>query len=204
MQFVDRFDSLTYDQCDPDPWLALYLDRSIQLDDEAKAAMLLSMRSKSRQFLLPIVRPLARLAMATVQLVKIVIPNKFTSSQFLHHLIYWGLKYFVSPEANFLILRHFHIGSEVLAFVASNLPGIKTELHRLRPSCLEDLRDNFFLKHDLNLFNFVIQLNNQLRARGRDIEPPSQIDFDCITEGQFPIGELPHYLTNVIDVQTAI
>ena len=123
MRFSERLDFLKYDPRDPDPWLALYLDRSIQLDDEAKAAMLRSMRSKSRQFLLPVVRPLARLAMIIIQLVKIVIPNRFTSSKLLHRLIYLGLKYFVSPEANFLIVRHFHIGSEILAFIASNVPG---------------------------------------------------------------------------------
>ncbi|MGH9766884.1 MAG: DUF6999 family protein [Blastocatellia bacterium] len=204
MQFAAQLNSQTYDQRDPDPWLALYLDRSIQLDDEAKVAMLLSMRSKSRQFLLPVVRPLARLAMIVIQLIKIVIPNRFTSSKLLHRLIYWGLKYFVSPEANFLIVRHFHIGSEILAFVANNVPGVKTELHRLRPGKLEDLLDDFFLKHDLNLFNFVIQLNSQLRERGGEIESPLQINFDSITDGPFPIGEFPRRWANVIDVQTAI
>jgi len=204
MQFTSQFDSLTSDQRDPDPWLALYLDRSIRLDDESKAALLLSMRSKSRQFLLPIVRPLARLSMVVIQLVKIVLPNRFTSSRLLHWLIYWGLKYFASPETNFLILRHFHIGSEVLAFVASNVPGISTDLYRLRPTCLEDLRDNLFLKHDINLFNFVIQLNSQLRAHQAEIEPPAEIDFSAITDGPFPIGKIPCRLTNVIDVQTAI
>ena len=204
MRFSKRLDFLKYDQRDPDPWLALYLDRSIRLDDEAKAAMLLSMRSRSRQFLLPVVRPLARLAMIIIQLIKIVIPNRFTSSKLLHRLIYWGLKYFVSPEANFLIVRHFHIGSEILAFIASNVPGVKTELHQLRPRGLEDLLDDFFLKHDLNLFNFVIQLNSQLRERGGEIEPPARINFECVTDGPFPIDEFPRRWTNVIDAQTAI
>ena len=204
MRFSNQINPLNYDQRDPDPWLALYLDRSIRLDDEAKAAMLLSMRSKSRQFLLPMARPLARLAMIVIQLIKIVIPKRFTSSKVLHRLIYWGLKYFVSPEANFLIVRHFHIGSEILAFVASNVPGVKTELHHLRPRHLEDLLDDFFLKHDLNLFNFVIQLNSQLRERGAEIEPPAQINFESITDGPFPVREFPRRWTNVIDAQTAI
>jgi uncharacterized protein DUF6999 len=204
MRFSERLNFLKYDPRDPDPWMALYLDRSVQLDDEAKAAMLLSMRSKSRQFLLPVARPLARLAMVVIQLIKIVIPNRFTSSRLLHRLIYWGLKYFVSPEANFLIVRHFHIGSEILAFIASNVPGVSAELHRLRPRNLEDLIDDFFLKHDLNLFNFVIQLNGQLRERGCDVEPPAQITFDSVTDGPFPISEFPNRWTNVIDAQTAI
>jgi hypothetical protein len=204
MQFADSLNSMTHDKRDPSPWLAMYLDRSIRLDDEAKSALLFSMRSKSRQFILPVVRPLARLAMIAIQLVKIVTPNRFTSSRVLHWLIYQGLRHFVSPEANFLILRHFHIGSEILAFVASNVPGVQMQLNPLKPVRLADVLHDLFLKHDINLFNFVIELNNQLRAQGRDIEAPPQINFDCITDGSFVMEEFPRGRTNVIDAQTAI
>jgi hypothetical protein len=204
MQFTATFDPLTHDRRDPNPWLALYLDRSIQLDDEAKTALLISMGSRSRQFLLPVMRPLARLSMIVIQLVKIFVPKKFTSSRVLHRLIYWGLKYFVSPEANFLILRHFHIGSEILAFIASNVPAAELQLNPLKPEKLADVLDDLFLKHDLNLFNFVIELNRQLREKGCEIEPPPQVNFDCVTDGPFRLADFPRRWTNVIDVQTAI
>ncbi|MGH9842698.1 MAG: DUF6999 family protein [Blastocatellia bacterium] len=204
MQFADSFRLMTHDPRDPDPWLALYLDRSIQLDDEAKSALLISMRSWSRQFLLPLLRPLARLMMIVFQIIKVFVPNRFTSSRVLHRLIYRGLKYFVSPDANFLIVRHFHIGSEILGFVASNTPGIEVPLRPLKPQRLEDLLDDLFLKHDLNLFNFVINLNNELRKQGREIAPPARLNFNCITDGPFPLEEFPRRWTNVIDVQTAI
>jgi hypothetical protein len=204
MQLTPTFETLTHDTRDPNPWLALYLDRSIQLDDEAKCALLTSMASRSRQFLLPIMRPLARLGMIVIQLIKIFIPKGFTSSRVLHRLIYWGLKYFVSPEANFLIVRHFHIGSEILAFIASNVPTAKMQLNPLKPATLEDLLDDTFLKHDLNLFNFVIALNKQLREQGRDIEPQQPVNFAAITDGPFPLAAFPRRWTNVIDVQTAI
>ncbi len=204
MEFARRFDSIPYDQRDPDPWLALYLDRSIPIDDDAKAALLLCNRSRSRQFLLPLVRPLARLTIILIQLVKVVIPNRLTSSKILHRLIYWGLKYWVSPEANFLILRHFHIGSEVLAFVAANTPEIQVELNPLKPGSLEGVKDDLFLKHDLNLFNFVIRLNTKLREAGLDVHTPERFNFDAISDGPFPIEDLPHRWSNFIDVQTAI
>ncbi|MGH9532720.1 MAG: DUF6999 family protein [Terriglobales bacterium] len=204
MEFAHRFASIPYDQRDPDPWLALYLDRSIPIDDDAKAALLLCNRSRSRQFLLPLVRPLARLTIILIQLLKVIIPNRFTSSKILHRLIYWGLKYWVSPEANFLILRHFHIGSEVLAFVAANTPEIQVELNPLKPPSLETVKDDLFLKHDLNLFNFVIRLNTKLREVGLDVHTPQRLNFDAITDGPFPLEELPRRWSNFIDVQTAI
>ncbi|MCI0355114.1 MAG: hypothetical protein L0099_08755 [Acidobacteria bacterium] len=204
MEFARRFDSIPYDQRDPDPWLALYLDRSVPIDDDAKAALLLCNRSRSRQFLLPLVRPLARLTIILIQLLKMIIPNRFTSSKVLHRLIYWGLKYFVSPEANFLILRHFHIGSEVLGFVAANTPEVQIELNPLRPANLEGVKDDLFLKHDLNLFNFVIRLNSKLRDAGLEVHTPTHLNFDAITDGPFPIEGLPNRWTNCLDVQTAI
>ncbi|MGH9556645.1 MAG: DUF6999 family protein [Terriglobales bacterium] len=204
MEFASKFDAIPYDQRDPDPWLALYLDRSVPIDDEAKAALLLCNRSRSRQFLLPLVRPLARLTIILIQLLKVIIPNRFTSSRILHRLIYWGLKYFVSPEANFLILRHFHIGSEVLGFVAANTPEIQVELSPLRPQSLEGVKDDLFLKHDLNLFNFVIRLNSRLREAGLEVHTPERLNFDAITDGPFPIEDFPNRWPNFIDVQTAI
>jgi hypothetical protein len=204
MSFADKFKQIEHDSKDPDPWLAMYLDQSILMDDEAKAALLLCMRSKSRQFILPIARPMARLTMIILQLVKTVIPNQFTSSKALHSLICWGLKNWVSPEANFLILRHFHIGSEILAFIEGNTEAVEIPLNPLKPKTLEALKDDVFLKHDLNLFNFVIEFSKDLRAAGIDVRPPAQLNFDCITDGQFEFEEFPKKWRNFVDVQTAI
>jgi hypothetical protein len=204
MPYADHFRIENHDTRDPDPWLALFMDNSILMDDEAKAALLLCMRSKSRQFLLPIARPLARFTMVVLQLVKTVIPNKFTSSRVLHLLIHWGLKNWVSPPANFLILRHFHIGSEILAFIESNTEAVEIALHPLKPQTLADLKDDVFLKHDLNLFNFVIEFNKNLREAGIDVRPPARLNFDCITDEQFEFEEFPNRWRNFIDVQTAI
>jgi len=204
MAFTGRFDSMPHDTRDPNPWLALYLDRSIQIDDEAKAALLMCMGSRSRQFLLPIVRPLARLAMVLIQLLKTIVPNRFTSSRLLHLSIYWALKHWVSPAANHLILRHFHIGSEVLSFIASNVPGLDVPLRPLKPRRLEDVTDDLFLRHDLNLFNFTIELNRQLREKGLEIRPPARYNFDCISDGPFAFEPFPDRWTNFVDVQTAI
>jgi hypothetical protein len=204
MSYAQQFNIETFDRRDPDPWLALYMDNSILMDDEAKAALLLCMRSKSRQFLLPIARPFARLTMIILQLVKTLIPNRFTSSKVLHHLIHWGLKNWVSPEANFLILRHFHIGSEILAFIESNTASVDIHLHPLKPRNLADLIDDVFLQHDLNLFNFVIEFNKGLRQAGVDVQPPARLNFDCITDAPFEFEAFPRAWRNRIDIQTAI
>jgi hypothetical protein len=200
------FNKTSFNPADPDPWLALYLDMSLPLSDEVKAAVLSNSASRSRQFLLPLIRPCAKLALVTFQVLKIVVPNRFTSSKILHRLIYWGLRTFVRPEANYLILRHFHIGSELLQFVASNTPEITIPLNPLRPQNLEGLIDDLFLKHDLNIYNFLIRFNGEMKAKGLELQKQEELDFSCITDGPFPIDEagLPHGRLNVLDLESAI
>ncbi|WP_132999851.1 DUF6999 family protein [Luteimonas arsenica] len=192
-----------HDPRDPNPWLALYLDASGPLADEVKRAWLSDASTRSRQFLLPVVRPLARLSIVLIQLLKIVTPRSWTSSRILHRMIAWGMKTFVSPEANWLILRHFHLGSQVLAFIARNaVPGQELPLHPLSPPDIDALKDDVFLQHDLNLFNFVINLNKALG--GRAIEAPAKLDFSMIRQPDLRIEDMPRRWTNVIDLQTAI
>lgn len=192
-----------HDPRDPNPWLALYLDASGPLADEVKRAWLSDAASRSRQFVLPVVRPLARLAIVLIQLLKILIPNDLTSSRILHRLIVWGMKTFVRPEANWLILRHFHLGSQVLAFIGANaLPGQTLPSHPLKPADIDALRDDVFLQHDLNLFNFVINLNRALG--GKPIEPPERPDFSMIAQPPLRLEDMPDRWTNFIDLQTAI
>jgi len=206
MVVTDLYEQAPFNPEDPNPWLALYLDMSLPLSDEVKASLLKNSGSKSRQFLLPLIRPLAKLSLMLFQILKIVIPNKFTSSKVLHKLIYWGLRTFVRADANYLVLRHFHVASEILNFVASNVPGVRIPLNPLRPSGLADLQDDLFLKHDLNIYNFLIRFNKEMKAQGLTLSKQDNPDFSCITDGPFPIDQssLPDTWLNLLDVESAI
>ena len=202
--FPSDFDPASLQLSDPDPWLTLYLDQSIPIDDSARTALLRSMRRPSRARLLPFVRPVARTFIVLNTVLRILIPNRWHSSARLHRLIHWGLKHFVTPEANYLILRHFHIGSEILAFIADNVPGFKAETVPLHPNTLEDLIDDVFLQHDLNIFIFIAQMSAHLRRQGRDLAPRGKLNFRAITDADFPIETLPEGRWNLVDLQTAI
>jgi hypothetical protein len=206
MHVTELYEKAPFNPEDPNPWLALYLDMSLPLSDEVKAALLSNSGSRSRQFLLPLIRPCAKLSMIVFQVLKIFIPNKFTSSRYLHRLIYWGLRTFVRPDANYLILRHFHIGSEILQFVATNVPGVEIPLNPLRPRNLADLVEDVFLKHDLNIYNFLIRINREMKARGIQLTKQEKLNFGCITDGPFQIDEerLPRRWLNLLDLESAI
>lgn len=188
---------------DPDPYLALFLDRSVPMDLQARAALVLDLRSFSRRLVHRVVKPLSRAFIAWNGLLKLFWPNAWTSSRWLHKLIHWGLRWFVAPTANFLILRHFHMGSEILAFIAANAP-VRLETSPLRPTRLVDVEDDLFVKHDLNLYNFIIRLNEALTSQGKRLVPPARLDFSMITDGPLPLEPFPTRWTNFLDVSSAI
>jgi len=192
-----------YDPADPNPWLALYLDRSTPLPDDVKEAWLADSSCGSRQYLLPFLRPLARAFIILIQVIKTILPRKWSHSKLLHRMLAWGLEHFVSPEANWLILRHFHLGGQILAFIARNAP-VQISTDPLEPKCIADLKDELFVRHDLNLFNFVIRLNKALREAGVEMHAPQTIDFSMIHAPELRLEDMPRRKRNVLDLQSAI
>ena len=193
-----------YDPRDPDPWLALSLDKTLPIAPVAKQALLRDTASTSRQFLMPLVRPFARLTIILAQLIHIVTPRWPHAPRLLHRVIALGMRRFLSPDANLLILRHFHLGSQILRFIADNAaPGFRPQLDPMRPRRPDDVRDLLFLKHDLNIYNFLIQLNAELDRRGTVVDRKPSIDYSAIEE-EIELDPLPNGRFNVIDVATAI
>jgi hypothetical protein len=188
---------------DPSPWLASYLDQSTPLPDEVKQAWLEDSSSSSRQYLLPFLRPLARLCIILIQVVKTFLPRRWAQSALLHRILVWGLKRFVSPQANWLILRHFHLGSQILAFIAANSPA-PVSTSPLAPDTIDDLRDHVFVKHDINLYNFVIRLNQTLLDAGLRLGPVQDPDFSMLHEPTVRLQDMPRTRSNVLDLQSAI
>ena len=203
MSAAADFDAAGFDPKNPDPWLALWLDRSLPLAEEAKAALLRGHRSWSRRWLFPMARPFVFAFFLVVKLLRGVFPHWPNLNRLLHRTIHFGLRTFATPDANTLILRHFHIGTEILGFIAANA-GVTTKTVPLRPRTLKDLEDNVFLQHDLNVFNFIIQLNLALRNEGRDLTPVAEPDFSMISDAPFELAPLPKGPLNIVDVQTAI
>lgn len=198
------FLSQPYDASDPSPWLALYLDQSVPMADVAKRAWLADLGSRSRQFFLPVVRPLARAAIVLVQLFRLCLPRAFSSARMLHILLEWHMKVFLSRNANFLILRHFHLGSEILRFIGDNVQGVDVPTKPLKPLSLDEVRNLIFTQHDVNLFNFVITLNQQLKERGLELAPREQLDFSALSDDLPPFEDLPDRFSNFVDLESAI
>jgi hypothetical protein len=197
-------DISTHDERDPNPWLALFLDDSIPINETAKLALMRDNSSRSVRYLLPIIQLWSKVTMFFIHLFKFFFPKIINSSKILHRILAWGLKRFVSPDANLLIFRHFHIGTEILQFIAGNIPKIDIIGNPLKPQNFNDVKEDLFLNHDLNLYNFVIQLNSQLKKNNVTIRPPKKINFDMVSEDQFNHIAFPKKWTNFLDLRSAI
>lgn len=198
------FDVSQHDSRDPNPWLALYLDSSIPINNKTKQALMSDNDSKSARYILPLVIFWSRITMFLIHVFKFFFPRLFNSPRVLHAILAWGLKTFVSKNANLLIFRHFHVGSEILAFIAGNVKGVEVPMNPLKPRNFEDVKDNLFLNHDLNLYNFVINLNKRLKEKEITISAPEKLNTDMITEDQFDHIDFPDRWTNVLDLRSAI
>ena len=203
MKQAPDFITQAHDPRDPNPWLAMYLDHSTPIDDAVKRAWLADSSSRSRQFVLPFVRPLARTMIVLIQVIKVFLPRKLAFSRAMHRLLAWGMENFISPEANWLILRHFHLGSQVLGFIASNAP-VEVPVNPLQPAAIADVREDMFLVHDLNLYNFIIRLNQNLQAAGRELEYVAQPDLSMIHQPGLRLEDMPQRRRNFMDLQSSI
>lgn len=160
--------------------------------------------SWSARYILPFIWVWSKVTMFFIHIFKYFFPKVLNSSKNLHRILAWGMNRFVSPDANLLIFRHFHVGSEILQFVAANIEGIELQTSPLKPKDFEDVKDDLFLQHDLNLYNFIIYLNKELRAKKVTIKKVEEPNLDMITEDQFDHIQFPNRWTNILDMRSAI
>ena len=193
-----------HDERDPNPWLAMYLDLSIPINDTTKLCLMRDNDSKSTKYLLPVIKVFSKILMFFIHIFKFFFPKLINSSKILHLILSWGLRKFVSKDANLLIFRHFHVGSEIMEFIAKNIENIEINTSPLKPYNFEDIKDDLFLKHDLNLYNFVIKLNKQLKEKNISIIGKKSPNLDMISEDQFNHIEFPDKWTNILDLRSAI
>ncbi|MBD2110243.1 MULTISPECIES: DUF6999 family protein [Cyanophyceae] len=141
---------------DPNYWDAIYADWAIPLDPTAKAYMVKDLQSWSRSYLLLPIKLFANLVMALIMTLKRLLPFQFRNYWLMHQLAVWFLNTFTTPEACYLIVRHFAIGSNIVNFLIDNGPDPTLPHATLYPRRVEDLAANAFLEHDINLYNFVL------------------------------------------------
>jgi len=81
---------------------------------------------------------------------------------------------------------------------------VQVPINPLRPTAIGDVREEMFLVHDLNLFNFVIRLNQALRDEGLKLGKVEHPDLSMIAQPPLRLEDMPARRRNVLDLQSSI
>ena len=74
----------------------------------------------------------------------------------------------------------------------------------VKPKDFNDVKDDLFFNHDLNLYNFIIRLNTKLKEKEVTIKAVKNLNVDMISLDQFDHIEFPDRWTNILDLRSAI
>jgi len=155
---------------------ALAGDPSFHFDRRALRLLEIDQARWSHRFVRPPARVFSRVAVALITFVKRILPFQFSSHRLLDRLGIWFMSRFVSEEGGELLLRHFVIETNVLAFIARN-SGLDEPT--LRPGSLDELDDNAVIVHDLNLYEVLAGLGGHPLPRPDKRDHP--LDFTMLT-----------------------
>lgn len=181
----------------PGIWEALHGDPTFHFDRRALRLLETDQGRWSHRFLRPPIRVASRIAVASITLLKRILPFQFSSHRLLDRLGIWFMSRCVSEEGGELLLRHFVIETNVLAFIARN-SGTSEPV--LRPGTLDDLDNGAVIVHDLNLYQVLAGLEGRRLPRPEERTAP--LDYSMLEVG--PITPSPRRRLLRLDLETGL
>lgn len=178
---------------------AIANDDALPLEKEAVDLWLRDLNNGFRWILRPIMQLFFAVLLHIVWFIKRLPLPQFSAHKFLQKTICWFCRYFVSPEANLLILRHFATESNILNFLAENT-GHENRVN-LYPKQINDMLRDTFVNHDQELFDCFINLGSSKNT----VESASNGQYQWQSWQTIDMNEfhLERKATQVIDFETA-
>jgi len=184
----------------PSPYIqAIAQDNSLPIDKQASKLWMGDLNNGFRWILRPILQFVFAILLHVVWFLKRLPLPQFSAHDFLQKTICWFCRYFVSPEANLLILRHFATESNILNFLAEN----SGSEHRvmLYPKKINDMLKDTFVHHDQELFETFIKLGEWDLSRLSEHDTPLKWEsWQAIEMEEFT---LTPKVTQVVDFETS-
>ena len=136
----------------------LRTDDSLPIAQEARDLWLKDMHNPLRMFVLPVCRAICSLQLHTTYFIKRLLPFQFRAHNFLQGMICWFMKWWITPEANVLILRHYTTESNIINFLIANSEGVDVKPLELYPKTISDMMRASLVDHDQELFRSMREL----------------------------------------------
>lgn len=189
-----------YNRENPSLFDVLAIDDSLPINKEVARCWLINMEHPFRQAIMHVCRFCATIVLCLTYFFKRLVPLQFSAHRPLQATICWFMKWFVTPEANFLILRHFWTESNIINFVIANSRNQHVESAKLYPAKIDDLMQQTFIDHDIVLFNALHDLGST------ELEnwpvPHDKLDFSLMRDVTLPVNS-ERRSTQFLDFETA-
>lgn len=137
---------------------AVAVDDALPIDPEAVELWLGDLERRSRWILRPLLQLIFAIMLHTTWALKRLPLPQFSAHGLLQKMICFFCTYFVSPEANQLIIRHFTTESNILNFMQENMQPNDVPPLTLYPSKISDMLEHTFVDHDQELFRMLRDL----------------------------------------------
>jgi hypothetical protein len=184
----------------PSLWEVMAADPAIPVDRATLGQVIRDQRRPSRALLYPWARAGSRAAVTVIVAAKRICPVRFSAHITMDRMCLWFLRRFVSPDAVSLLIRHFIVETNLLAFCVRNAGVPAAPEPGLRPATLADLGNRAVIEHDLNVYRVLLALGRAAPLGRRD---HARLDFGMLAIP--PIDPEPHRRRLVnLDIQTAL
>lgn len=165
------------DREDPSVFEAMLADPANGIERRALEAAVRDLQRWTRRYLKPAARALSLTLVPVITAVKRLTPVPLRWHGAIDVLCLWFVRRFVSNEAAYSLIRHFLIETKLMNFVLQNAQDPALPRIGLEPVRLADMGDRTVIHHDLNIYNFVIDLGRSERACVLRARPHRELDF---------------------------
>ncbi|MCL1079376.1 hypothetical protein L2734_14610 [Parashewanella spongiae] len=177
---------------------AISQDDSLPIEHVAVQLWLKDLDNGLRWTLRPILQFFFAFVLHIVWFIKRLPLPQFSAHSLLQKTICWFCTYFVSKEANLLILRHFATESNILNFLAEN-SGHDHKVN-LYPKKISDMLTQTFVNHDQELFDCFIKLGAVKRSDSETTKKHRWAAWQPINMDEFTIEQK---VTQILDFETS-
>jgi hypothetical protein len=171
---------VTRDRANPDPFEAMLKDPGLGLDKDALAYAVRDMRRWTRRYVKPLVRVLSLTTVFFIVVLKRLLPFQFRAHGLIDVLCIWFMRRFVSTDAAYSLIRHFIIETNLINFVARNCGADDVLDTDLKPDALAKMGDRTVMRHDINIYNLVLDLGESESADVLSRRPLEALDFSML------------------------
>lgn len=180
---------------------AVAVDDALPIDPQAVELWLNDLDRRSRWFVRPVLQFFFSMLLYVTWAFKRLPLPQFKAHTLLQKMICFFCRWFVSPEANELIIRHFTTESNILNFMRENTGKNEIPPLELYPSSINDMLTHTFVDHDQELFRMLRDLGPSDRTAWPI--PREELKWSLWQPMNIDPGVRERRWTQVLDFETA-